>query len=96
MIRHIFSSSIRLELFDFGGELIFNEELKFHKAVKDFRFVIKRIDPSESREIINKDNMVFASTDRGNGRCPNIQMNQIQRLKRNPSRSIERLPFTFA
>jgi hypothetical protein len=75
MVGDIFPTSIRLELFDFGGKLVFHLKLKFHKTIKNFRFIIEGINPIESREVINENNIISKATNRSNGGCPNIRMN---------------------
>jgi hypothetical protein len=58
----VFTAIIGLKLLNACGELFFNKELKFHKMVKHFTFITKRIQPCEPTKIINENYIKPTST----------------------------------
>jgi hypothetical protein len=51
--------------------------LEVLKFLKNFRFVLKQVNPREFAKIINKWNIVIISSNRRGARAPNIRENQF-------------------
>ena len=63
------------------------------ESVKDLlniRFVFEEIDPAKTGVVINKTNIIFETSGLGNGRTPNIRVNQFKRHSRNTMRGMIR------
>jgi hypothetical protein len=47
------------------------------KFLKNFRFMLKEVNPHEFAKIINKRNILIVSSNRRGGRAPNIRENKF-------------------
>ena len=83
----IFTTSIKSECFDFGGELSFNHGFKKNKLGKDFKFRLKLVNPSKSYKVINKQNIISKAICWLN-RCrnPHIRVYKFKRRRYNKLR----------
>jgi hypothetical protein len=52
------------------------------EALKNFRFVSKKVNPSKFAKIINKAHIVIVSSNRGWSRTPYIRENKVQGIIR--------------
>ena len=73
----ILTTPISLDMNDFAIEKAFNMFLKLNKHIIDIRFMLKQIEPSKATESINKTHIETMSTDRCEGRNPNIRINDL-------------------
>ena len=73
-----FGASIALKNLDTSGMLVFHKFLKLKENIKEIKFKFQRIKPSESRVVINK-NDIIKKTRIGfdGGRIPKVAMNKI-------------------
>jgi hypothetical protein len=60
----IFTTPIGLDGKNFLVKQSFNKALEFFELFKDFRFVLKKIDPCKLTKIINKGNIIFIPSNR--------------------------------
>ena len=65
-VRCVFATSIRPEDLNLDRKLIFNQIFEMDKLIKDLRFTLKQIKPSESSKMINEKNIVFKAIHRCN------------------------------
>jgi hypothetical protein len=84
----IFPTPIRPNNLNFGVEKAFNMSLKSIENLLNIGFVLKKVNPTKTRIVINKTDIVFETTRGGHSRTPNIGMNQFKRHSGNTMRQI--------
>jgi hypothetical protein len=62
LIRHKFTTTITLKLYNGRRELIFNKRLKLDKNSENIRFIMNEIQPGKPGKIIDKQNIVRIAT----------------------------------
>lgn len=73
----IFTPIVRLELFDFTWNKFSTNVLNLTKQEKNICFIMNGIQLDKSRVVIDKQNIVSATTMRQNGWHPHITMDNI-------------------
>lgn len=90
------SSIISSENFQECIKLFFHISFKQKKGGKDFTLNIKRIDLGKSCEIINKQKILFITSERSIKWSPNITMHKRKWLINSRSRQLERQPLCLS
>jgi hypothetical protein len=62
-------------------ELSLNHRLKIIKFLKDFRFVVKQVNPYKFTEIIDEANIIIVFADKSGRRPPYIRENKFKRTR---------------
>jgi hypothetical protein len=52
--------------------------LEFKKDTMNIRFILERVDPQESIEVIDEAHVVWRAISRAHGRTPDISVHQLQ------------------
>ena len=73
----ILPSPVTLNRNNFPIKVALNKLLKFLEDGKDFRFILKQINPCELAVIINEANIIFFSTKRISSMTPYINEDQL-------------------
>jgi hypothetical protein len=68
----ILATPIRLDMNNLVLEKAFNMFLELNKYIKNIRFTLNKIKPSETTVSINETDIIIMTTDRGLGRAPYI------------------------
>jgi len=74
----ILTTPIGLHNTNFSVKEALNMSLKLIKYGLNIRFVLKQINPAMATIVINKTNIIFITSRRGQRRTPNICMNKLK------------------
>lgn len=78
----ILTTPVSLNSYNFAIKESLNQILKFMELIKNFRFILKKINPNKLAVIINETNIVLFATNRTRSIAPNIRKNKFQRMMR--------------